>query len=192
MKALADISRAPRAPWLRRACLGLACAGLAALLSGCAGPQVRDYAREQPALDLRAYLDGPLTAHGMFTDRSGKVVKRFTVHMTGRWQGDEGQLDEHFVYSDGTEQRRVWHLRHLGDGRYSGRADDVVGEARGEGAGNAFRWRYTLALPVDGRVWNVDMDDWMFLMDGRHMLNRTTMRKFGIHLGDVTLAFVKE
>ena len=49
-----------------------------------------------------------------------------------------------------------------------------------------------LALPVNGKVWNVSMDDWMYLMDGRTMLNRAAMSKFGVHLGDVTLSFVKE
>lgn len=172
----------------RRAAL---CLAAAALLAGCAGPEVQDYAQEKPVLDLREYLNGPLTAQGMFTDRSGKVVKRFSVQMTGRWQGDEGTLDEHFVYSDGTTQRRVWRLKHLGDGRYTGRADDVIGEAAGQTAGNAFHWKYTLALPVDGRVWNVALDDWMYRMDARTVLNRTAMSKFGLHLGDITLAFDK-
>ena len=172
----------------RRAALGLA---LAALLAGCAGPDIKDYAQEKPVLDLREYFNGPLTAQGMFTDRAGKVVKRFSVQMTGRWEGDNGTLDEHFVYSDGTTQRRVWHLKHLGEGRYTGRADDVIGEAAGQSAGNAFHWKYTLALPVDGRVWNVDLDDWMYRMDARVLLNRTAMSKFGLHLGDITLAFDK-
>lgn len=40
-----------------------------------------------PQLDLRQYFNGPPAAHGMFTDQGGKVVKRFTVHMTGKgWQ----------------------------------------------------------------------------------------------------------
>lgn len=175
-------------PW-RRAILGLALTGL---LAGCVGPTVQDYAQERPELDLRKYFNGPLTAHGLFTDRSGKVVKRFTVRMTGTWNGDEGVLDEHFVYSDGTTQQRIWHLKYLGDGHYTGRADDVVGQAHGQTAGNAFHWNYVLALPVDGKVWNVNMDDWMYLMDGRTMLNRAAMSKFGIHLGDVTLSFTKE
>jgi len=98
-------------------------------------------------------------------------------------------LDEAFTYSDGTTQRRVWRLKAEPDGRYTGRADDVVGEATGQVSGNAFRWGYTLALPVDGRVWDVQFDDWMFLMDDRVMLNKAVMSKWGFDLGEVTLFF---
>ncbi|NDH30917.1 MAG: DUF3833 family protein, partial [Betaproteobacteria bacterium] len=73
-----------------------------------------------------------------------------------------------------------------------GRAEDVVGEAIGEASGNALRWRYTLALPVDGRVWHVQFDDWMFLINDQVMINRAKMSKFGIELGEVTLSFVKD
>jgi hypothetical protein len=150
-----------------------------------------DYAAEKPVLDLKTYFNGELTAHGIFTDRSGKVVRRFTVAMTGTWQGAEGTLDERFTYSDGTTERRVWRLTDLGNGRWKGRADDVVGEAAGQAAGNALNWAYTLRLPVDGQVYEVQFDDWMYLMDERVMLNRAVMSKFGIRLGEVTLSFYK-
>ena len=163
----------------------------ATTLAGCAGVDIAEYANEKPMLDLRRFFDGTVDAWGVFTDRSGKVVKRFTVVMQCSWQGEEGVLDEAFTYSDGSTQRRVWRLTHLGGGRYSGRADDVIGEARGETRGNAFRWRYTLALPVDGRVWHVDFDDWMYQMSDRVMLNKATMSKFGITLGEVTLSFTR-
>jgi Protein of unknown function (DUF3833) len=172
----------------RRLVLG---AAAAAALSGCAAPQVSDYARETPTLDLRTYFNGTVDAWGVFTDRAGKVVKRFTVVMQCSWQGDQGVLDEAFSYSDGTRQRRVWRLQQLADGRFTGRADDVVGEATGQQRGNAFHWRYVLALPVDGRVIDVDMDDWMYLVSERVMLNKATMRKFGLQLGEVTLSFTK-
>ena len=165
---------------------------VAVVLAGCASsPTPADYARETPQLELRKYFDGPLTAHGIFTDRSGKVLRRFSVKMTGTWNGNQGVLDEDFTYSDGKKERRVWRLTDHGNGRYSGRADDVVGEAVGMAAGNALNWRYTLALPVDGRVWEVQFDDWMYLMDERVMLNKAVMSKFGITLGEVTLAFTK-
>ena len=165
------------------------------LLAGCAGPQVSDYAAEQPQLDLRQYFNGTLDAYGIFTDRSGKVVKRFTVVMKCRWDGPPGQetgvLDEEFTYSDGSKQRRVWTLKRTAEGRYTGTADDVLGVAAGEEKGNAFRWAYTLKLPVDGKIIEVQFDDWMYLMSDKVMLNKAQMSKFGFKLGEVTLSFVK-
>jgi hypothetical protein len=76
-------------------------------------------------------------------------------------------------------------------GRYSGTARDGIGEAVGELAGNALNWRYTLALPVDGKIYHVQFNDWMYLMDDKVMLNKAEMSKFGIYLGEVTLAFYK-
>jgi hypothetical protein len=166
--------------------------GLLACLGGCgSAPVPADYAHEQPQLSLRGYFNGPLTAHGLFTDRSGRVVKRFTVQMVGRWDGDQGVLEEDFVYSDGSRQRRVWRLTDLGQGRWRGQADDVVGEAQGAVAGNALNWHYTLRLPVDGSVYEVQFNDWMYLMDPHTMLNKAVMSKFGITLGEVTLSFHK-
>jgi len=160
-------------------------------LAGCAGPGIGEYAAEKPVLDLRSYFNGRVDGWGVFTDRAGKVVKRFVVRMDCRWQGDEGVLDEDFTYSDGTRQRRIWHITRGADGAYTGRADDVVGTATGQARGNALRWNYTLALPVEGRTWHVQMDDWMYLMDNTVMLNKTTMTKFGVRLGEVTLSFTK-
>ncbi len=168
-----------------------ATAASAVAASGCAGPSVNDYAQAQPVLDLKRYFNGVVDAWGVFTDRSGRVVKRFTVVMNCHWDGEQGVLDEDFVYSDGTKQKRIWRLQHLGEGNYSGSADDVVGAAKGASRGNAFRWGYTLALPVDGRVWEVQFDDWMYLMDERVMINKASMTKFGVFLGEVTLSFTK-
>jgi hypothetical protein len=120
-----------------------------------------------------------------------EVQKRFHVVIDAKWSGDTGVLDEHFSWSDGTTSRRVWTLTRQADGTWRGTADDVVGEALGEVAGNALRWRYVLALPVDGKVYHVDFDDWMFLMDDKVMLNRSYMSKWGFDLGEVTLTFVK-
>jgi hypothetical protein len=160
-------------------------------LSACASPGVEQYRAETPVLDLQRYLNGRLDAWGMFQGRGGEVQKRFHVAIDASWEGESGTLDEHFSWSDGTTSRRVWRLTKQPDGSFRGRADDVVGEAVGEVAGNALRWRYVLALPVDGKVYHVDFDDWMFLIDDKVMLNRSFMSKWGFHLGEVTLSFVK-
>jgi hypothetical protein len=160
-------------------------------LAGCATSGVEQYRAEQPTLDLKTYLNGTLDAWGMFQGRSGEVKKRFHVVIDAKWQGDTGVLDEAFKWSDGTTSRRVWTLKLQPDGTFRGTAADVIGEAIGEVAGNALRWRYVLELPVDGKTYHVDFDDWMFLMDDKVMMNRSYMTKWGINLGEVTLTFVK-
>lgn len=159
--------------------------------SGCKSVSPRSYTAEKPVLDLRQYLNGSLDAWGMFQDRQGNVVKRFHVKLLGTWQKNVGTLEEDFTYSDGTTQRRVWTITRVDENHYTGTADDVVGTAVGEAYGNALNWRYVLALPVDGKVYHVTFDDWMFLVDDEVMLNRAVMSKWGIRLGEVTLSFRK-
>ena len=177
---------------MRRRVLLSAAVATTVLLGGCATHTIDSHAYEKPVLDLRSYFNGTLSAYGIFTDRSGAVVKRFTVLMQCSWTGNEGVLDETFSYSDGSTQKRIWRLTQGDDGRYTGRADDVVGQAQGQVRGNAFHWTYTLALPVDGRVIDVQFDDWMYLMADGVMLNKASMRKWGVYLGEVTLAFTKQ
>ena len=168
---------------------------IALALIACSSPTVKQYAAEKPTLDLSQYFDGTIDAYGIFTDRSGEVKKRFTVVMEASWKIVDGKkqgiLDESFEYSDGTKQKRIWRLTEVSPGKYVGKADDVVGEAQGESAGNALNWTYTLALPVDGTVYNVQFDDWMYLITPKVMLNKAKMSKFGIDLGEVTLSFYK-
>lgn len=165
------------------------------LLASCSSQKIQDYAGQLPQLELSEYFNGTIDAYGIFTDRSGAVVKRFKVVIDCKWNIIDGKkvgvLDESFTYSDGVKQKRVWTLTEVAPGRYLGVADDVVGQAIGQVAGNALNWTYTLALPVDGTIYNVQFNDWMYQMDDQVMLNKAQMSKFGIYLGEVTLAFYK-
>ncbi len=69
-----------------------------------------------------------------------------------------------FFFSDGEQQSRCWKLIKQGN-KYKGTAGDIVGEALGEVQGNALNWRYTLQVPVNGKVWDIDLDDWLYLID---------------------------
>ena len=164
-------------------------------LLACTSPNVQQYVNEKPTLDLSEYFSGTIDAYGIFTDRSGEVKKRFTVLIKSDWKVVDGKkvgtLDESFDYSDGTKQKRIWTLIEQSPGKYIGRAADVVGDAQGDLAGNALNWTYTLALPVDGTIYHVQFNDWMYLVSPKVMLNKAKMSKFGIELGEVTLSFHK-
>jgi len=140
---------------------------------------------------LKNYFNGTVLAHGVASDRSGKVLRRFSVTMRCDWVGDAGTLDEQFVYDDGQRERRIWRIRAAADGSFIGTADDVVGEARGAQSGSAFHWRYTLKLPVRGSVYEIGFDDWMHRIDDRVVINKAVMSKFGFRVGEVLLSFNK-
>ncbi|BCN94357.1 hypothetical protein THMIRHAM_21420 [Thiomicrorhabdus immobilis] len=161
------------------------------LISGCSSVKIQDYQNETPQLELFEYFKGKTFAQGQFQDRSGKVLRRFTVDINGTVDGQQLTLDERFVYHDGEKQQRVWQITQTAEGHYTGKADDVVGEAIGESAGNALNWRYTLDLPYkDGSI-HVQFNDWMFLQSDSSMINRASVTKWGFNVGEVTLFFSK-
>ncbi len=166
--------------------------GVLAGTTGCSAPSVQSYRNNKPSLDIDRFFAGETHAWGMFRDRQGQLIEQFSVDIQGQRQGNNLVLDEHFIYRDGHRQERIWTLQAQGDGTWRGWAKDVVGEARGEVAGNALHWRYDLKLPVDGREWIIHFDDWMFLQDDHTMLNQAHLSKFGVGLGDVSLFFRKE
>lgn len=112
------------------------------LMMSCSS-KISDYAGTRPQFELDKYFNGELTAHGMVQDRSGKVLRRFSVDMIGHWEGNKGTLEEDFVYDDGEQQRRVWNIEKSADGHYTGTAADVVVPAIGQTQGFALNWRYT-------------------------------------------------
>lgn len=161
------------------------------MLTGCSTMNIEDYADSKPGLKIEEYFAGKTIAWGMFQDRFGRVQKRFKVLMSGEIKDGQLILNEDFIYQDGTESKRIWTINILGDGQYQGTADDIVGLALGQSAGNAFNFKYLMRLPISGREWVVTFDDWMFLQEDDVLLNVATMSKWGIKLGTLTVAFIK-
>ncbi len=161
------------------------------LLLGSCAVQVEDYKTTQPTLDLRHFFDGNLKAYGMLQDRSGHMTRRFTATLHGSWQGETGTLVEHFSFDDGEQQDRTWTLQHKGNGRYSGSAGDVVGTADGNTGGSVFQWQYSLNVPWRSDSIEVNLNDWLYLVDEQHLLNKTTLTKFGFRVGELTLMIEK-
>jgi len=164
---------------------------LSALITGCGTMNPRDFENSAQQLDLFEYFAGETRAWGIFEDRFNRLRRQFTVDIYGRVNGDTLVLEEYFTYADGERQERTWTIRRLGEHRYSGTAGDVIGEASGETYGNALHWNYQLDLKVGDRNVKVAFDDWMFLQPDGVLMNRARIKKFGIGLGTVTLAFMK-
>ena len=153
---------------------------------------IKKFSLNEPKLVLEDYFSGSLEAWGLFHDRFGNLKRQFRVKIVGKIN-DQSQLvlDESFLYDDGETENRVWTIDILGDGKYEGRADDVIGVANGIAEGNALNWKYELLLNVKDNKIKVSFDDWMFLQDRNILINRAEVKKFGINIGVVTITFLK-
>ena len=169
----------------------LLCMIILLILTGCSHMKIDDFENREPNLVLEEYFSGRVYAWGIFEDRFGNLRREFLVEIDAYMDGETLVLDEYFLYSDGEEDRRVWRINPLGDGRYEGRADDIVGTAEGQVRGNALSWRYRMDLKVGDGAWRVAFDDWMYLQPGGVMVNRASVRKWGVELGQVTLSFMR-
>lgn len=164
--------------------LGLIALGL---LAGCS-QKVQDYQAETPVFALDQFFIGSGKAYGMLQDWRGRQTLRFTADLCGEWQGQRGDLYEVFYFSDGRVEQRHWRLQQYADGKVTGTADDVVGAAKGQLAGNALYWQYVLRIPYDGSTLDVTVKDWIYMVDQQNAINKTSMHKFGIKVADLTLS----
>ena len=161
------------------------------LAVGCGGLQLEDHAGDAPRFDPFSYFVGQTRAWGIVQDWRGRVVRRFDVDIEGSVENGELRLDEAFRYADGERSTRQWLIRADDSGHLSGTADDIVGTATGGVTGNAMRWRYPMDLEVGGRIYRVHFDDWLWQLDSDVLINRSTIRKFGIKVAEVTIFMQK-
>lgn len=162
-------------------------------LVGCSGQSLQTYKGQEPKLNMHEFFSGKIKGWGMFQGRNDEVKRRFVVNIDTQHIGEDTIiLDERFIWSDSTTSQRIWRLIRVGENQWAGTASDVIGKAKGEIAGNALHWRYTLALEVDNKTYEVEFDDWMYLIDKNNLLNRSDMNKWGFNLGSVTLNLQKQ
>ncbi len=163
------------------------------VLAACGGAQIADFEDREPELELETFFAGETEAWGVFHDRFGTLRREFRVEIDGSWDAETQTLvlDEDFYYADGETDRRVWTIQKRPGGRYEGTADDVIGVAEGEVAGNALHWTYQMDMKVGDSIWRVTFDDWMFLQPGGVLINRADVSRWGFRIGTVTIFFAR-
>ncbi len=160
-------------------------------LFGCSSVDPKIYVKNSPKMDIRNYLNGKLEAHGILQNRAGEVIKTFTVKMVGTWKGNEGKLEEDFIFSDGKTDRRIWEIKFLDDNNFTAKAHDTAGIAKGQQYGNAVKMDYVLKVNVDGKDYDIRLIDWIYLVDEKTAINVSQMTKFGFRVGTLNISFKK-
>lgn len=162
------------------------------LLTSCAESGVQQYSSLQPAFNAEQFFNGPLSAHGILKDRSGNVTRTFNATINANWNNGTGTLEERFEFNDGEVQFRNWTLVPQGNRNYLATAGDVIGEGKAETAGNAFHLVYTLQIQYNDKPLTLAVDDWMFRVNDKVVINRSTLSKWGFNVGSIELTILKQ
>ncbi|HXG90146.1 MAG TPA: DUF3833 family protein [Vicinamibacterales bacterium] len=151
-----------------------------------------DFAGGAPPFDPIAFFTGMTTSSGVQENRGGTPVKRVTTRTSGHLERDVLHLEQDLQFGTDKPQHRSWQIRRIDAQRYEATANDIIGTARGEAHGNVFHWRFTVARSPGNPLKNVRVSQWMHLQpDGRTMIIHSTIRKFGVAVGQVTEQFVR-
>lgn len=161
------------------------------LLMGCSGVSVEVYRANSPQLVMEEFFSGRLAAHGVVKNRSGKVIRYFNADIEASWHDGVGTLEEDFVFDDGETQRRIWTLTPSGDNRYIGTAGDVIGPSEITVAGNSVFLDYVLRIPYGKGTVDLRIDDRMYRVSERVLINESSMSKWGIDVGAILLVIEK-
>ena len=161
------------------------------LLPACSSVSISEYADNTPTMVVEEFFNGSLRAHGIVKNRGGKVTRYFNASINAYWVDGVGTLDEVFKFDDGEEQRRIWKLVKDDSGNYVGSANDVVGNSTLKIAGNSLFLDYVLRIPYDDGTLDLHIDDRMYLVSERVLINESVMTKWGFNVGQITLVIEK-
>jgi len=142
--------------------------------------------------DLLSWLEGHTFAQGVFEDRTGRVRRRFTVELAGQAEGNTLRLHERFVFEDGERQERTWHLTRGAGRGFTGRAEDSVAEAAGRFEQGVAYLSSKLKLKIGRRTVAMRFEDAFYETGPGLVVNRSTMSKWGIRLGQILIQFRKD
>lgn len=144
-----------------------------------------DFASTGPDFDMATHLNGKILCEGVIYGPLGRVSSRFVADMNGTWDGNTGTLAETFRYDNGTVQERCWTLR-IGDaGIIRADAPDLVGTGIGTQKGPAVQMLYKIKLDAASGGHELNVIDWMYLMENGTIMNRSQFRKFGFPVAEL-------
>ena len=156
-----------------------------------------DITRDSPTfgggrLDITTFLAGTTHAHGVFQDRFGRIRRSFEITINGSWDTGTFVLDEAFLYDDGEREQRTWRIVPGPAGTFSATCPDCIGVAKGLSESGRWRMRYQFRLKLKSRALAVTFDDRMYRVGAHLAVNRASVYKWGVRLGEALIVFERQ
>lgn len=82
-------------------------------------------------------------------------------------------------------------MKPAGNKKFIATAGDIVGDAQMEARGNTVMIDYTMRIPYGSGTLDIDVRDWLHLMEDGVIINHSKMKKFGIEVGELVITIQK-
>ena len=161
-------------------------------LASCASMKPAAFTSGTPKLDPVAFYGGRTRSTGVVETPGGRPSVRITTKTVGTIK--DGLLSiEQDLYPEGQQaNHRTFRLRQVDEHHVDATAEDIDGVAHGLLYGNTFSWTFRRKMANRKFIKHVRMSQYMYLMpDGKTMIIRSVIRKFGFVVAQITEQFEK-
>ena len=155
---------------------------------GYASNRPQDFAGSKTRFELIRFFTGHCRSCGVFENSSGQPQRYFTCNSYGqRDTAGDLTLTQHFLFSDGKAQLRVWQIHQVDSTHLEATANDIIGVARGVGFGNTVALEYKITLDQHNPMATVHIRQWIYPIEGvDRVMTRLVITKLGLTVVEVS------
>ena len=162
------------------------------LFTSCASMKPAAFNDGEPKLEPVSFFGNKTNSTGVVENRGGKPSTRITTETKGEFKDGILYIEQDLFPEGSKKNHRSWQLKRVDEHHVEATANDIDGTARGLLYGNAFSWTFRLKIPNRKIIRHARMQQNMYLMpDGKTLIIRSVIRKFGIVVMQITEQFVK-
>lgn len=163
------------------------------VLASCSTLKPENFSSSTPIIDPIKFFGGHTHSTGVLEARNGKPSDRITTKTVGVYANGILSIEQDLYPEKGSQNHRSFKLKLTDAHHVEATGSDIAGVARGELYGNYFTWSFRLKIANKGLVQHVNMTQYMYLMpDGKTLIIRSVIRKFGIIVKEITEQFHKD
>lgn len=144
-----------------------------------------------PDLNFHAYFSGKVEAVGhMILYYPYKRIKNIKVIFTGKLNNNTFTLKEEYL-EDTIKTIRIWTFKKGEDNKYLGYEKNVLNPIKLDIKKNNLEMRYKFKTGYKSFSFYVDVKDSMYLMNKKHLINKSIISKFSITIAETILLYNK-
>ncbi len=167
------------------------------LVAGCSH-NIKKYANNTPKADFKSFYSSKLVAHGVLFDIFGDARSSFIMTsepIPEKSTSNYLALRQSITYLDTKKRKNMISYASFGDDypeHFKYKDEMMESEATYSQYGNALNVAYKLNVERDnGSTIVLSADDWAFMVDESHMVNKIKLKKFGITVGTIVMSISK-